>query len=451
MSHLSYRLYDRNGRRVALTNIKSAYRADFILKNKIIYSMDFPSRYKKSLKESDIDMFVSVFEEEIEAQKEITRLKRQFEREKRKELNAYKKVLLEKQKEKEQQQQLEKEIQKDLEMLLKEDKRLEKIEEKRLEKEKAIKGPTEEEIENALSDREQELIKQEKRKLRLEKAKLSRNIKGRIRLYLKEHLINKRHFWSKDKEEDFIKILERAYGKLVKDIKDRGDETNFKKFIKRVTDSLQTYDSREAPTSEDIQRMVLKRIKYEEEQEKLHLDYKLDHDKDKEFNYKQTKTDYKYYFSKKTNTNNATKRFIFDFEQPLSISPNFKRNKKTAYSQRVKDIYITLHEILLEEIRRLHKNKEIKSGKDYQIRFFIPQFDENDKIIYNYVGGNGIEKKKSGYGISLPSKPFNIKEVDSDIDELFDLMRERIANYLSRNIGLIDSQYITGFMIITGV
>jgi hypothetical protein len=41
--------------------------------------------------------------------------------------------------------------------------------------------------------------------------------------------------------------------------------------------------------------------------------------------------------------------------------------------------------------------------------------------------------------------------LDKDLANLFKLMKARIANYLSRNIGIIDGQFITGFMIITGV
>ena len=447
MSHLSYRLYDRNGRRVSTANIKAAQRVDFILKNKILYSLPFPARYKKSSKEDDIDMFLTVYNEEIEAQKEITKLKSQLTRQKNKELRDYRKALLDKQKEEARQKKFVKDIEKDFEKLYKQDLKAEKASEKVAKIKEKIETPSV----YKLTPEEEKQIKDARVQLRLQKDKLSRNIKGRIRLYLKDHLIDKRYFWAKDKEEDFIAILERAYGQLVKNLKDRSDETNFKKFIKRVTDSLVVYDSRDIPSVDDIKRMVEKRQVYEKELEAGNLEYALDYDKDKEYDYKMIKTEYKYYYSKNQNKNLATKRFIFNFDQQLSISPYANRDGTLEYSNRVKDIYMTLNEILIEEFRKLRKSGEIQTGKDYQIRFFIPQFNGNGDVVYDYKGGNGVEKKKSGYGISLPSKPFNPNMLDKDLANLFKLMKARIANYLSRNIGIIDGQFITGFMIITGV
>lgn len=447
MSNLVYRLYDRNGRRVSTANIKSAQRADFIVKNKIIYSMDFPSRYKKSSKEDDIDMFVTVFNEEIEVQKELTKLKAQATKQQQKEIREYKKVLLEREKEIARQQLVEREIEKDLERLYKEDQRLEKIEKKRLKIEDAIETPED----DFTSEREQQLIKEEKKKIRTDKAKLTRSIQGRIRLYIKENLLDKRFFWDEQKEEDFVKILEKLYGKLVRKLEDRNDETNFKKFSKRVIDSLETYDFREVPSSEEIMRRIIKRQKYEEKLQKNNLDYITSPDDYIDFKYSQEKPDYKYYFSKRDNTNYATKRFVYNFDQQLSISPTFNRSKKAKYSEDILDIYETLRSIVELEVKKLYKEKEIVTNKEYQIRFFIPQFDEMGSPVHNYTGGNGKAKRKSGYGISLPSKPFHMNDLDSDINELFELMRDRIANYLSRNIGVIESQYITGFMIIAGV
>jgi hypothetical protein len=450
MSNLSYRLYDRNGRRISATNLKSAYRADFILKNKVVYSLDFPARYKKSSKEDDIDLFLTVYYEEIEAQKEITRLKIQEANRKRKELSEYKKILKEKQQELTRQKKIEKLLEKDFEALLKEEERLEKIEEKRREKEKEIQEKKDYEI---LSEREEALIKEEKRKLRASKAKLSRSVQGRIRLYLKEHLIDKLKFWDQTKEDDFVKVLERMYGKEVRSLKERNDEANFKKFTKRVIDSLETFDIREVPTAEEFMRSILKSIDTKEKIEKKNLDYILDHDEEEEIDYKYelVNTDVKFYYSKSSNFNFATKRFIYNFDTQLSISPFLNRQRKYEYSDDVNDIYDNLREIFISEISSLFDKNEIALGTQFQIRVFIPQFDGESNLITNYVGGNGTPKNKQGYGISFSSIPFALETVDTYIESLFDLMKERIANYLDRNIGTVQGQFITGFMIVTGV
>jgi hypothetical protein len=287
-------------------------------------------------------------------------------------------------------------------------------------------------------DEELERQRIARKALEKDKHRLKRTINGRIRLYLKEHLIDKLQIWDDpEKEEDFVKILETMYGQSIKSLKDRADETNFKKFITRVTNILDSHDARVKPTEEMILRAWMKRVQWEEETQAKEKDVLFERE---DLTYKLIDEKIKYYYQKSTGTNRAVRQFIYDFDKQFEL---------TQTSEAVlREVYPMLKITVYQEIEKLFRQGNLKLGKQFQVRMLIPQYDKQDELVHLYIGGNGQTKERTGYGISISSVKFNFKELDNYVYQLMNLMEKRLASYLARNSEHIERQFVSGFMII---
>lgn len=424
MKLLTYRLYDRNSRRVSKDSIGKAYSFEIYYDGKLIDSLEFSNVRSKVEKEIELTIYLQALKEEIEIQLQSKREKAKIKREREKEKQLIKK-------QKQEQRELARLLKKDLQDILKE--------EEGVRTSKELKAVLKEEY---VDPEEQKRLEEEKRKIK-EQKKLRLNIEGRIRLFVQENLANKYQFWTEKKREDFVKILERVYGKETKKLKDRADETKFKKFITKVIKILDSYDSRVPPTEGQIMRSILKRVDFENEL--------MDQDKFEEgqlpeqIKYKFLEEKFKFYFSKTTRKNTLTKQYIYKFDPQLDVSTS------SVDGYIIDDTLNEVKNIIIKEINKLYEQGDLKIGKSFQVRLLIPQYDQQDSIVYEYTGGNGTPMDKRGYGISVPSMRFSFKNLEKTFDKdhgLMKLTKDRLRSYFARNSHIIHSQYISGFMII---
>jgi hypothetical protein len=454
MSNVSYRLYNKEGRRISKDNVAKAASFDVIFDKKVVSSIDFPKSYKKADKVYEIEAFLH----DVEISLEILRQeKARIRKEKLKAKKLLEQENLRLQKEFKKQQELERLLREDIKALMAEEAKLTR-DQRRQEREEERRRKEEEEL---ITAEERKQIKEAKKEIRKEADKLKRTVKGRLRLWLKEQLAERVYFWDDQKVEDFVDALERAYGVEIKSIKDRASETNFKKFITKAVHTLEHHDSRQKLTADQLMRSVIKRMEYESrlmEQEKFEGGQSPE-----DINYSLVEEKFKYYYSKSSGKNTTTKQFVYEFDPQIDVT------SKAIDAQVMEDTYEAISEAIRKETTSLYKKGIIGLGKNFQVRLLIPQYDEAGDIQYEYVGGNGskmgrrdadgkVQKNengygKKGYGISIQSQEFSLSALEDLLGDegLITLTKDRLNSYLKRNVGFIYSQYISGFMIIVEV
>jgi len=453
MFNVSYRVYDKNGRRIAKDKIAKAASFEIIFNKQLVQSVAFPKSYKKSDKQYEVEAFIHDVEESLLILKEEEKAEKQRKRIEYKEKKLIQKSEKRIKKIQDEERKLARLIKDDLNDIWREEaKEASKL--KRLEKLKELELKKEDEF---VFDNEIEERKEQRKKLRQEAGKLTRTVRGRIRLWVKEQLNERFLIWEDTKVEQFVKELETAYGVDIKKIKDRALETNFKKFITKVVKVMDHHDIRERPTAEQLLRAAIKRDDFEkklEDQDKFINGQEIE-----DIEYTLIKEVPKLYFSKKSNSMTMTKQFIFEFNTQLDVT------SFSVDSDVVNETLDAVSDIIRKEVMRLFSKDILKIGKNFQVRLLIPQYDEAGETRFNYVGGNGsdvgsisnkgeIVNGRTGYGISIQSLPFSLSGLDTILnkdDGLMALTKDRLRGYLEKNIGFIFSQYISGFMIIVGV
>lgn len=430
---LSYVLLDSTNRDTS--SYKKAVKALLYVGNKKIASINLDYADSKSKKIADIEIVFTdyLFVKEVEQlEKQEARERKKREREEEKQREREEREFIRQQKEElRQQRELAAYFRKDLAKILKEEQEEVPI---------SIK-PKKEEV---YFPEEIEAMKEARKELDKERAKLKRTIAGRIRLFLKEHLIDKLEIWDdEEKEEDFVKVLERMYGTEIKSLKGRSDEMNFKKFANKVITMLETFDSRQPPTIDKLMRHWMKRAEWEDKIKEKETDLIFDETK---LTYHLIDEKVKYYYQKTTGKNRAIKIYNYEFDKQFELTANIEGVTDEAYKN--------LRRTLMNEIHTLWEDRKINFNKQFQVRLIIPQYgtdaEGNFDLVEVYTGGNGATVDKRGYGLSLPSEKFNMERLDNYVYQLMNRLKERLASYFSRNHNIYN-QYISGFMITTEI